>query len=69
MKTCFSHLTLADRRQIERWRQMKVSGEEMARRLGRHRSTVFRDLRRNHFHDSGTSKLNGYSSMAPASTA
>ncbi|MET3615828.1 IS30 family transposase [Rhizobium aquaticum] len=42
MKTRYSHLTLADRRQIERWRLMKMSATEIAERLGRHRSTVFR---------------------------
>lgn len=51
MKTRYSHLTLADRRQIERWRQMRMSATEIARRLGRHRSTIFRELRRNHFHE------------------
>ncbi|MFJ1293138.1 hypothetical protein ACEPPZ_13790 [Paracoccus yeei] len=31
----------------------------MARRRGRHRSTIFRELSRNHFHDSDIPKLNG----------
>ncbi|QEU06546.1 helix-turn-helix domain-containing protein (plasmid) [Paracoccus yeei] len=57
MKVRFSHLSLSERRKIERWRQMKLSPDEMARRLGRHRSTIFRELRRNHFHDSEVPKL------------
>ncbi|WP_314188463.1 IS30 family transposase [Paracoccus yeei] len=60
MKVRFSHLSLSERRKIERWRQMKLSPDEMARRLGRHRSTIFRELRRNHFHDSDIPKLSGY---------
>ncbi len=42
MKVRFSHLSLSERRKIERWRQMKLSPDEMARRLSRHRSTIFR---------------------------
>ena len=60
MKRRFSHLTLDDRRKIERWRHLKLSPDEMARRLGRHRSTIFRELRRNHYHDVDTPKLRGY---------
>lgn len=60
MKTRYSHLTLADRRQIERWRLMKMSATEIAERLGRHRSTVFRELRRNRHHDVEIPELNGY---------
>ena len=60
MKVRFSHLSLSERRKIERWRQTKLSPDEMARRLGRHRSTIFRELRRNHFHDSEIPKLSGY---------
>lgn len=60
MKVRFSHLSLSERRKIERWRQIKLSPDEMARRLGRHRSTIFRELRPNHFHDSEIPKLSGY---------
>ncbi len=56
MKVRFSHLSLSERRKIERWRQAKLSPDEMARRLGRHRSTIVRELRRNHFHDGEISK-------------
>ena len=60
MKVRYSHLSLADRRRIERWRHARMSPDEMARRLGRHRSTIFRELRRNHFHNSEVPKLSGY---------
>jgi transposase, IS30 family len=60
MKVRFSHLSLLERRKIERWRQMKLNPEEMARRLDRHRSTIFRELRRNHFHDIDVPKLSSY---------
>jgi hypothetical protein len=39
---------------------MKLSPDEMAHRLGRHRSTIFRELRRNHVRDSDIPKLSGY---------
>ncbi|WP_374301520.1 IS30 family transposase [Paracoccus sp. (in: a-proteobacteria)] len=54
---------------IERWRQTKLSPGEMARRLGRHRSTIFRGLRRNHFHDSEVPKLSGYWCVAAQSSS
>lgn len=56
----YSHLSLSERRKIERWRQMKLSPHEMARRRGRRRSTIFRELRRNHLRDSDIPKLSGY---------
>ena len=60
MKVQHSHLSLAERRRIERWRHAKMSPDDMAHRLGRHRSTIFRELRRNHFHDSEVPRLRGY---------
>ena len=35
MKVRFSHLSLSERRKIERWRQMKLSPDEMARKRSR----------------------------------
>ena len=60
MKIRFSHLSVSERRKIERWKQAKLSPDEMARRLGRHRSTIFRELRRNRFVDAELPDLNGY---------
>lgn len=60
MKVRYSHLSYVERRKIERWRHAKMSATEIARRLGRHRSTVFRELRRNHYHDAEIRELTGY---------
>ena len=60
MKVQHSHLSLAERRRIERWRHAKMSPDDMAHRLGRHRSTIFRELRRNHFHHSEVLRLSDY---------
>jgi IS30 family transposase len=47
----YDHLTLPDRRLIFQLQQAKVSVPEIARRLGRHRSTIHREIRRNWFDD------------------
>uniref|UniRef100_UPI003512D51E helix-turn-helix domain-containing protein n=1 Tax=Limimaricola soesokkakensis TaxID=1343159 RepID=UPI003512D51E len=44
-------LTLDERRKMERLRHARVPLNEMAQVLRRHRSTIFRELRRNHFQD------------------
>jgi IS30 family transposase len=41
------HFTALEREQLSTWLQMKVSKAEIARRLDRHPSTIFRELRRN----------------------
>ena len=60
----YAQLSVEKRRRIERWRAAKVSCDEMARVLGRHRSTIFRELRRNHFVDRSMPKVVGYFAMA-----
>lgn len=60
MKISYNHLSYPERRKIERWRHARMSATEIARRLGRHRSTVFRELRRNHYHDAEIRELTGY---------
>lgn len=47
----YTLLSVDKRRKIERWRSAKIFPVEMARVLGRYRSTIFRELRRNHFVD------------------
>lgn len=64
MGTRYDQLSVDDRRKIERWRAARVSPTEMARVLGRHRSTIFRELRRNHFVDRSMPKVVGYFAMA-----
>jgi len=47
----YNHLTLDDRRLIFRLLNAKVSVPKIAERLGRHRSTIHREIRRNWFDD------------------
>lgn len=42
-----THFTALEREQLSAWLQMKVSKAEIARRLGRDESTIFRELKRN----------------------
>ena len=60
MKRPTSHLSDEERRKLELWRQAKISPDVMAERLGRHRSTIFRELKRNHFRDEAMPKVVGY---------
>ena len=60
MGAVYSQLSITERRKIERWRHAKVPVDEMARVLGRCRSTIFRELKRNHFSDPCLPKCDGY---------
>jgi transposase, IS30 family len=60
MGAVYSQLNITERRRIERWRHAKVPVNEMARVLGRCRSTIFRELKRNHFSDPCMPKCDGY---------
>lgn len=60
MKRPYKQLSLEERRKIEMWRAAKVSVDVIAERLGRNRSTIFRELRRNHFKDAEMPKVVGY---------
>lgn len=51
MPRCYSQLTLPDRRRLFHLREGKVSVAEIARQLRRYRSTIYRGLKRNTFHD------------------
>ena len=42
-----THFTSLEREHLSAWLQMKVSKAEIARRLGRDESTIFRELKRN----------------------
>lgn len=64
MGTRCDRLSVDDRRKIERWRAARVSPDEIARVPGRHRSTIFRELQRNHFVDWDMSKVVGYVALA-----
>jgi len=60
MGTVYTQLSITERRRIERWRHAKVPVDEMARVLKRCRSTIFRELKRNHFSDESLPKHDGY---------
>lgn len=60
MKRPYKQLSLEERRKIEQWRAVKVSADVIAERLGRDRSTIFRELRRNHYQDAEMPKVVGY---------
>lgn len=60
MKRTYSQIDLDERRKIARWRQAGVSVEVIAEKLGRHRSSIFRELRRNMFEDTEMPDLTGY---------
>lgn len=45
MKRTYSQLDLDERRKIERWRHAGVPVDVIAEKLGRHRSTIFREMR------------------------
>ncbi|AML52345.1 IS30 family transposase [Falsihalocynthiibacter arcticus] len=60
MGTTYTQLSITERRRIERWKHTKVPVDEMARVLKRCRSTIYRELRRNHFSDESLPKYAGY---------
>ncbi len=60
MGTTYTQLSITERRRIKRWRYAKVLVDEMAHVLRRCRSTIFRELKRNHFSDESMPKSDGY---------
>lgn len=60
LRRTYSQITLDERRKIERWRAAKVSADVIAEKLGRHRSTIFRELKRNSFDEPEVPELTGY---------
>ncbi|WP_141105010.1 helix-turn-helix domain-containing protein, partial [Rhizobium sp. R339] len=60
MSRCYLLLTLADRRRLHQLVERKVPVNEMARQLSRHRSTIYREIRRNTFHDRELPEYSGY---------
>lgn len=46
----YSHIDLAERRRIQQMRDAKLSVAAIAASLGRHRSTIHREISRNFYH-------------------
>ncbi|TYB90935.1 helix-turn-helix domain-containing protein, partial [Oceaniovalibus sp. ACAM 378] len=55
-----TELGLRERRTIEDMLNAKMSVDKIAAEIGRHRSTVFREIKRNRYIDDELPKLNGY---------
>ena len=51
MGSHYPHLSLEERRKIAKWREAKMPVPEIADRLGRAPSTIYRELKRNFFVD------------------
>ncbi|UWQ86266.1 IS30 family transposase [Leisingera caerulea] len=60
----YPHLSLEERRKIAKWREAKMPVPEIADRLGRAASTIYRELKRNFFDDKELPELNGYHAVA-----
>lgn len=60
MVRSFAQLSLDERRVVARMREQNISQSEIARVLGRNRSTICRELRRNFWHDAGLPIAEGY---------
>lgn len=60
MRRTYSQIGLDERRKIARWRTAGLSVDAIAEKLGRHRSTIFREIRRNMFVDKQIPDLSGY---------
>lgn len=51
MGRCYPHLSLEERRKLAKWREAKIQVPEIADRLGRAPSTIYRELKRNYYDD------------------
>ena len=65
----YVHLSLEDRRKIARWHDARMPVLEIAARLGRHRATIHRELKRNRFVDAELQHLSGYYALNAQSKA
>lgn len=64
-----TELDLRERRAIEDMLNVKMSVDKIAAEIGRHRSTVYREINRNRFIDTELPKLNGYYGMTAQRSA
>lgn len=56
----YSHLDLDKRLKIPLWHIANIAVDVIAEKLGWHRATIFRELKRNHFNDDEITELCGY---------
>ena len=63
MGTHYPHLSLDERRKIAKWLEAKMPIAEIADRLGRDASTIYRDIKRNRYTDKDIPELNGYHAL------
>jgi IS30 family transposase len=68
-KMAHTELDLRERHTIEDMLNAKMSVDKIAAEIGRHRSTVFREIKRNIYVDDELPKLNGYYGMNAQRTA
>jgi IS30 family transposase len=59
----FSHLSFDERRSISKMLDQRFSQSEIARRLGRDRATISREIKRNYWHDQEFPDAEGYWAM------
>ncbi len=64
-----TELGLRERRTIEDFLNAKMSVDRIAAEIGRHRSTVFREIKRKRYVDDELPKLNGYYGMTAQRSA
>jgi IS30 family transposase len=64
-----SELNLCERRRIEDMLNAKISVREIAAEIGRHVSTIYRDIKRNDYTDTELPELNGYYGVVAQRTA
>ena len=64
-----TELDLRERRAIEDMLHAQIPVSRIAVEIGRHRSTVYRELKRNHYEDRELPELNGYYGMNAQRTA
>ena len=55
----FGHLTLDERRCLFRMHEARLGVAAMAARVGRHRSTIYRELKRNCYRDPDATRAGG----------
>ena len=55
-----TELNLLERRTIEDMLNAKIPVREIAAQIGRHVSTIYRDIKRNRYADNDLPELNGY---------